>query len=713
MTCGTNSGRAWIGLALCLAAASLAVFWPVFSNDFVGYDDPIYVADNYHVKTGLTWANLGWAWTTGYAANWHPLTWISHMIDVELFGLNPAGHHATSLVLHTANALLLFLLLVRLTRAPGASFFVAALFALHPLHVESVAWISERKDVLSAFFFFLTLLAYTNYAKATGEQRMANGKPAHVQPSPVAGRRSPFALGWYFLALALFAMGLMSKPMLVTVPCVLLLLDIWPLGRVPAGALLSHRTWLFRLALEKVPFFCLAIISSIVTVLVQREGHAVDLVLPGGLRAVNVVVSYTKYLSKAFWPRHLAAYYPHPAAFSAQWPVWAVGLAALGLGAISVVAVRRLSRQPWLGVGWAWYLGTLAPVIGLVQVGSQAMADRYTYIPLIGIFMIVAWGTKEIFGCGRVSRCLPFIAICALLACGIVSRRQAGFWRNKRALFEHAAAVTSNNAMAHSCLGADYAENGDFKRAVEEFQTALTTAPWLADAHQGLGAVWESLGKTNEAIREYRAAADLRPWYNLPHKRLAAVYWALGQPSNALWHCSEAVRLMPEDFQERINLGGMFWGGGRREDAARQYRIAVNLYPGRPVGHYNLGFALSGLGRLGEAEREFAEAVRLDPDYREALAKLARLLATGPAPELRNGVEAVRLAEHACQLSGNKDLNLRAILDAAYAESGRFADAMAAAEQTRELALAAGNRDGAAAADWRLARYRQGRPLHD
>src|SRR6266545_2204624 len=389
---------------LLVGGITLATFWPVTRHDFIYYDDPDYVTENPYVQTGLNWQSVVWAFTTGHSGNWHPVTWLSHMLDCQVFGLKPGYHHLTNVLFHAANTLLLFLVLERMTAAFWRSAFVATLFALHPLHVESVAWVAERKDLLSTFFGLLTLWAYARYCKESKA-------------------RGPRAKVFYGFALLLFALGLMSKPMLVTWPFVLLLLDFWPLRRLcyqPGGRF--GRDFL-RLVREKVPFFCLVTISSIVTFLVQdRRGYVMTV---GGvslaLRLVNALVSYVKYLGKTVWPAGLAIFYPHPEIrypASDQWPLWQIVAGALLLTLISAFAVLRLKRQPWLATGWLWYLGTLVPVIGIVQVGAQAMADRYSYVPLIGVFICLVWGIADVLAPRRLGRpALAAMGLAATVAC--------------------------------------------------------------------------------------------------------------------------------------------------------------------------------------------------------------------------------------------------------------------------------------------------------
>jgi protein O-mannosyl-transferase len=615
-------------ICVLLASVTLGAFWPVLSNDFIKLDDRQYVVENPHVVSGLTWGNVRWAFQAGYASNWHPLTWLSHMVDVQLFGLKPGWHHLVNLVLHIANTLLLFLVLQRMTGARWRGAFVAALFAVHPLHVESVGWVSERKDVLSAFFFMLTLWAYCRYAqlsrtsniqrptsniepgkKARGAWRAAVGASS-PRPSPPdeERERTGRARLYYGLALAFFALGLMSKPMLVTLPFVLLLLDFWPLGRstefgmrdaesAKAGSGSARvRCWAGLVA-EKAPFFLLAALSSVATFLAQAKGHNVSTGLPLGSRAANAVASYWKYLGKTVWPADLAVFYPHPDIrypLSHQWDGWAIGLAALLLAAISAAAVFCLKRQPWFATGWFWYFGTLVPVIGLVQVGGQGMADRYTYIPLVGVFICVVWGAADLCAGWRLGRAgLATAAVLIVAACMVATQQQVRYWRSNLTLFEHALAVTTDNAVAEYHVGTEFEEQHKYEEAMAHFRAALKYDPSYVDAYCSLGFTLYAVGKVDEAFEQYQTAIKLKPWH----------------------------------AQARVSLGAILWMRGQRNEAMEQYAEALRLRPDLAMAHYNMGIALSASGRLSAAAAHLSEAVRLKPDYPEARRLLTEVLA--------------------------------------------------------------------------------------
>jgi tetratricopeptide (TPR) repeat protein len=657
-----NNHRREISICALLALVTLAAFWPVFQNDFIKLDDRQYVIENPHVLGGLTWENAKWAFQSGYASNWHPLTWLSHMLDVQLFGVNPGWHHFVNLLLHIANTVLLFLILKRMTGAVWRCVFVAALFAVHPLHVESVAWVAERKDVLSTFFFMLTLLAYVQYA----EQSKTQNSKSRL---------------WYAFALVLFALGLMSKPMLVTLPFILLLLDFWPLQRLQPQTII-------RLALEKVPFMCLAAISSVLTFLAQAKGHNVSVGLPLDSRLANAIASYLKYLGKTIWPVDLAVFYPHPDIrypLSNQWPTWQICAAALLLVLVSAFALLRCKRQPWFAVGWFWYLGALVPVIGIVQVGGQALADRYTYIPLIGVFICVVWAVSDFLAGTRFAK--PVLATTGMLvivACAATTHRQVEYWRNDFTLFEHTLAATSDNAVAHYHVGAELEDQGKYELALTHFRAALVCDPAYADAYCNMGYTLYAQGKADEAMKQYQTAIRLQPWH----------------------------------AQARTSLGAILWMRGQRDEALEQYTEALRLRPDLAQAHLNMGIALSTLGRQDEAFNEYAEAFRLAPvlataRYAAALNNRAWILATASDAKIRNGAEAVNLAEQACRLTDFREVVFVGTLAAAYAEAGRFDDAIKTGERAVNLANLARNEELVRRNRLLLDQYRTGNPYHE
>ena len=525
-------------ICLSLAAVTLAVFWNVQFHDFILYDDLPYVVLNRHVQSGLTGGSLFWAVTTMEMSNWHPLTWLSLMLDYDLFRLNPAGYHWTNLLIHIAGAILLFSLLRRMTEDIWKSALVAALFAVHPLHVESVAWVSERKDVLSAFFWFLTMGAYVRYTERPGA-------------------------GNYLLIIAAFSLGLLAKPMLVTLPFVLILLDIWPLRRLPVPFTRSNRTlpddvggrgvtWSHALR-EKLPFFFLALLSSVVTYLAQMSWKAMPSLeaLPLETRLANALIAYVQYIVKMFWPVDLAFFYP----YVLWWPPWILAGAMLLLTGLTILTMRVVERRPYLAIGWLWYLGTLVPVIGIVQVGSQAMADRYTYIPLIGLFIMIAWGVPELMAKWRFRK--PFLSVLSVVVLSVLagcSWQQVQYWRNSVTLFERALSVTSKNYLTHNNLGVALFLEGRTEEAVRHYNAALQIKPDYADAHYNIGMALAAQGKYEEAIHRYREALHVRPDDAGTHNNIGVALAAQGKVDAAIGHYTQALQISPNHEKARANL---------------------------------------------------------------------------------------------------------------------------------------------------------------
>jgi tetratricopeptide (TPR) repeat protein len=508
------------GVPLLLVALVWAVYWSVGSNGFVAYDDPGYIQENPVVKLGLTADGVRWAFTTWTIANWHPLTWLSHMLDVQLFGVEPAWHHRENVLWHCANTLLLLAFLGRTTGGWWRSALVAALFSVHPLRVESVAWISERKDVLSTFFFLLALLAYAAYARRQGALR--------------------------YLAVALaFALGLLAKPMVVTLPALLLLLDVWPLRRLPAGRLSATALW--PLLREKLPLFALSAVSSAVTFLAQARGGAVRSVvgLPFSARAANAVVSAASYLGKTLWPTDLAVLYPHPGYRPGGIPAWKVAFATALLLGITAIALREVRRRPYLLAGWGWYLVTVLPVIGLVQVGQQGMADRYTYLPLIGPVFAAVWAAAEGAEKLRMPRAALAVAgLVLVLGAAWIARVQVGYWRDTLTLFDHATRVTEDNRIAWKNVGSARFERGEPAEALAAFAEATRIDPEDPDLWFDQGMALSALGRYREATSRFEQAIRLEPsdgesWFNL------GITWAkLRQPDRV---AAVAQRLRPLD----------------------------------------------------------------------------------------------------------------------------------------------------------------------
>ncbi len=565
--------------ALVLVLVTIATFWPATHSDFVNYDDGPHVTANVQVQKGLTWESLKWAWCNPVNFNWHPLTVWSHMLDCQLFGLKPWGHHLTSVLLHALNAGLVFVLLGRMTGAAWRSLLVAALFALHPLRVESVAWVAERKDVLSGFFGLLTLMAYARYAQRRmqkAECRMQN-PPIHVAEHATRNTadvsRFTFHAGtFYLLSLFLFALGLMSKPMLVTWPLVMLLLDYWPLGRMqkaegrrqkaaasdtqPATRANRKSQILFPLLREKLPFFFLAALASVVTFLVQKRAGALGAneYLPLDARVGNALISYGRYLGKLFWPTDLAVCYPHPG----HWPLGKVALGGGVLVGLSVLVWVQRRRHPYLLVGWLWFVGTLVPVIGLVQMGAQAMADRYTYLPSLGALILTVWGAHELTRNWRYQ--VPGWSVAGgavVVLCLGLTRQQIGYWRDSEALFRHALKVTENNALAHNGLGVALDQEGRIAEAIRQLQEALRLNPDSAGFHYNLGVAFFQQGRTAEAIRQFQETLRLNADNAEAHNNLGTALGMQGQTDEAIRQFQEALRLKPDYAEARQNLGIM------------------------------------------------------------------------------------------------------------------------------------------------------------
>jgi hypothetical protein len=503
---------------LTLVVVTTAAYLQITRNEFILFDDDQYVTENIHVLDGLTFESVRWALTTGHAANWHPVTWLSHMADIEVFGLNPAGHHLTSLLLHIFNSVLVCLVLERLTGVfwPGAC--VAALFALHPLHVESVAWVAERKDLLSAFFWFLTMGAYAFYVEY-----------------PTRGR--------YAAVVAFFVFGLLSKPMVVTLPVVLLLLDYWPLGRLGSEA--GRRpSKALALLLEKWPLLLLAVLSGVVTFCAQQSAGTVSSLekTPLSARIANASVSYIEYIRKTFWPLHLAVFYPHPRMGIPAWQVLAAASAILG---VTLYVIAKAERRPYLAVGWLWYLVTLVPVIGLVQVGSQSRADRYTYIPLIGVFIMMAWGAADALERCRYPRLFAALAAPVLIALSWATAEQVRYWKTGEILLRRTIEVTRNNWLAHNNLGVILERKGEWAEARSHFEQALTMRPTYAVAHYNLGEALRKEGRLEEAIREYEAALRERPSHGRSHLGLGLALSAAGRIEEAIQQYEMVLRADP------------------------------------------------------------------------------------------------------------------------------------------------------------------------
>jgi tetratricopeptide (TPR) repeat protein len=590
-------GRQVFRICIGLVLVTWIAYEPVLGSTFADLDDPRYVTKNAQVLAGITRQSVAWAFTSTHY-QWHPVTWLSHMLDIELYGLAPRGHHLTNLVLHIANVLLLFGLLTRVTGALWRSAVVAALFGLHPLHVEAVAWISERKEVLSTLFGLLALWAYVAYARRGG-------------------------VGRYLLTAALLAVGLMAKPMLVTLPFVFLLLDYWPLDRLRRGR--GSRVWL-----EKLPFFALSAVSSVMTLIAQRSSIWPTDTMPLSLRAANALMSYLRYAAKMFWPADLSVLYMHPnLPGGTPWAAWQVAGAGLTLLLISLLVTRRR----YAVTGWLWYLGTLVPVIGLVRVGWQAMADRYTYVPLIGLFVILAWGGAELFEKipsrrRWARRAAGACTVALLLVCFGWTRVQALVWRNPLTLYARALAVEPGNPVIHYNLALTLGGGGRFDDALSHYRRALEIDPGYGDAQYGLATTLAERGEVDASIDEYRRYLQIRPEDPGAHSNLGVMLEARGDRREAIAHYRRAVEIQPDYAEAHFNLGNALRMLGKADSAVERYRRALEIRPDYLQAHFNLGEALLELGESDEAIDHYRASLRLKPDFALAHNNLGSALAS-------------------------------------------------------------------------------------
>jgi tetratricopeptide (TPR) repeat protein len=717
--------RRTLWICLALAAVTLAAYAPALRCDFLTFDDQAYVTENRHVMTGLTWQSIAWAFRNVTAGNWHPLTMLSHILDCQIYGLRPWGHHLTNVLLHVANTVILFLLLARMTAALWRPACVAALFALHPAHVESVAWVAERKDVLCAFFWLLAILAYA---------RDAEGQKRGI---------------YYAGALLFFLLALLAKPMAVTLPCVLLLLDFWPLRRM------ASTSWRHLVA-EKLPFFALTALWCPITIWAQRQGHSMASVreLPMAERIGHALISYLNYIRVLAFPRHLAVYYPYPN----HEPVALAVVAGAVLALVTGLAVAAVGRRPYLLVGWLWFLGMLVPVIGLVQAGGQGWADRYLYLPSIGLFVIVVWAGAE--AAARFPA-VKYFAPAALAALAVATVVELRYWKDTRTLFSRAMEVTQDNYMAMTLVGSMEADRGDLDGAIKLYRDALRCLPNYPEGHFFYARALERKGQTAPAIAEYTKALQLRPAFDQAHLMLglllarqknydeAVAHFQAALKSNSdsasaqndwgrvlqtqgrwqesIGHYQEALRLDPALAEAHNNLGIDYLQTGRLADGAGELRMALKLNPGNvetrfnlaqalnqqrqwadaaqllkplalaqpanPNSQYQYGLALENLGQTRDAMSHYAAALLQNPDFPDALNALAWIIATDPRPELRNGSQAVELARRACDLTAHQQPAMLLTLAAAYAETGRWSEALAAVKQGEALAASKGDAD--------------------
>ena len=667
---GVNNRATTIAIYLFLAAITLAVFGQTTRYEFVNFDDDLYVYDAPVIKAGLTIKGLALAFTSTHARNWHPLATISHMLDCQLHGLNAGWHHATNVFLHMVAVLLLFRVLQQMTNAMWKSAIVAALFAVHPLHVESVAWISERKDVLSAVFFFLMLGAYIRYAR---------------RPS----------IGCYLMVIALFAAGLMSKPMLVSAPVILLLLDYWPLRRLPYPAkpkgretekldARMQRLGITGLIVEKIPLFLLSACSCAITFTVQKRATGAIPPLPFLWRVENAIASYVIYIWKTFWPARLAVFYPHP---DNTLPSWEVILALAFLVAITIAAMAFRRERGYLFVGWFWYLIMLLPVIGVIQVGEQGHADRYTYLPQIGLFLLVVWGLGEITqhrpSISRIGVAAVAAIIIALASTAFV---QASYWRNSKTLWTHALAVTRDNDFAHNNLAYLLTDRGELDDAISHFEEAARIRSRKMDKHYNVGSAFVEMnlgdalaqkGESDEALLHYERAIELEPNYADAYYNRGNVLFAKGRFDEAIADWEKTLLIQPNDADAHTCLGNALLRQGSLKEAMAQYEVAAALAPGDPHSRNNIAWAL----------------------------------ATSSDSSIRDGAKALAFAQQAVALSGGREPRFLRTLGAAYAETGQFSEAKSVARQAASIANMQGKQRLAKNLEEDLAFYRANLPL--
>ena len=652
--------RIIVSVYLFLVAITLAVFGQTIRYDFVNFDDDLYVYNSPAIKAGLTVKGITFAFISQHAGNWHPLTTVSHMLDCQLYGLNAGWHHATNVFLHIIAVLLLFQVLRKMTDAPWKSAVVAALFAVHPLHVESVAWVSERKDVLSAVFFFLTLGAYVHYAQSRSIMR-------------------------YLLVTVLFVAGLMAKSMLVTAPVVLILLDYWPLNRI-RGQQADVGRPLLELVIEKIPLFVLSAGACVITFVLQKRATGAIPPLPLLWRLENALASYVIYIWKTLWPTRLGVFYPHPNnTLSIGQVIFAVAL----LVAVTAAAAIFRSQRPYLLTGWFWYVVMLFPVIGVIQVGEQGHADRYTYLPSIGLFLAAVWFTADIARVRRSqSRLVVATAITTVLlpVLAWTAFVQTSYWRNSRTLWNHALAVTSDNDVAHNNLGYLCAERGELDEAISHFESAAKIRSGKTNPHYDAGSAFVQMNLADSLARKDRS-------------------------DEAMAHYEEAIRLQPYYADAYYNRGNVLFAKGRIDEAIADWEWTLQLQPNDADAHTSLGNAFLRQGSFKDAIAQYEMAVALAPEDPHSRNNLAWTLATSSDDSIRDGAKAVGFAEQAVVLSGVREPQFLRTLGAAYAESGRFTEAIGAARQAAAIANMQGKRGLATSLEKDLVLYRANLPL--
>jgi len=682
-----------IGICVGLVALVWIVFGQTLGHRFVNFDDGAYVYRNPEVTRGISIQGIKWAFTHPVAANWHPLTILSHMLDCQLYGVRPARHHFTNVVFHSIAAVLLFLAIWWMTRALWRSAFVAAVFAIHPLHTESVAWIAERKDLLSGVFFMLTLIGYVHYTH----------RPSWLR---------------YLLLPIFFACGLMAKPMLVTLPFVLLLLDYWPLRRFDqsgdaavgsATVDFEKRSWK-RLILEKFPLFTLSAAASVAAIITQERSINLINHMSLASRIGNAFVSLVIYLGQTVWPQSLAAFYPYP---ENRVP-WAVGVAMALFATVSIAAFALRKRKPYFLTGWLWFVGMLVPVIGIVQVGIQAHANRYNYLPQIGLCLIVAWAVADLLKGWRYERVIGgAFSVAAVIALAWSARIQTSYWYDSQSLWERALAVTPDNEMVREHLSDAYLDKGRVNDAILQAREAVKLLPESADAHGVLGAALGRTSQLDEAIAHLQTAELLNPKLARVHYNLGNVLLQRGKIDDAIANYETELRIYPTFAEGHNNLASALFRKGRPDAAFDHLKTALELNPNYPEARNNLGIALSQKGEMHEAIAQWNKTLEVQPNNLEAQCNLAWVFATFPDASIRNGAKAVELAQRAIELSDGKNARIWRLAAAAYAEAGRFQDAVKAAQNGLALAEAEGNAAFVQTLEGNIKLFEQNSPLRD
>ncbi len=665
MTKNSNKNRTFL-ICLTLTVVTIAVYYEVYSFEFINYDDYSYVFGNKNIQDGITLETVKWAFTTGYFSYWHPLTWLSHALDQQLFGSNPAGHHITNLIFHIANTLLLFLVLKQMTGALWPSAFVAALFALHPLHIESVAWVSERKDVLSTFFWLLTLWAYVRFARWPKMSR-------------------------YLLVIMFFAFALMSKPMVVTLPFVLLLLDYWPLNRLslskgPKRRRAGQKRSLVYLVIEKIPLFAMVIASCIVTFIFQRKAGAMPSAGDYSLfiRFANAPISYLQYIAKMVWPTRLAVFYPYP---GRNISFLFAAVSAAVLLAVTILILRFAKNRRYLVTGWFWYLGMLVPVIGLIQVGEQAMADRYTYMALTGLFIIIAWGLPDLLVSWRYKKIiLAASALMIISTMSVYTHFHLRYWQNTMTLFQHALDVTGDNYISHRCMATYLRKHNRIEEAIYHSREFIRIRPDKIKMHSRLGNIFFDAGRLDEAVEEYQKFLQKKP--NDPNV-LNALGITLGRQdksAEAIECFASALRIDPDFEAAHTNLGYVLATQGNLDQAAVHLSQAIRINPDSAKAHYHFAHVLVRKGKVNKAVTHFEEALRLEFDrIEQPLNDLAWILAANENAAIRNPEKAVELAQRACELTNYEKPELLDTLSVSYAAAGAFDKAVETAQKALQL----------------------------